>query len=101
VDDTWTNQQQVSLNITNLSPNATNGWKLQWWFPGGQSVTQLWNGTPSQSGAMATVTNASWNAVIPGNGGSQTDVGFIGTWDNTTNPSPPNFLFNGKRCERG
>jgi peroxidase len=101
VDSTWTGQQQVSLKITNLSPDATDGWRLQWLFPGGQTFRQLWNGNASQSGAQATVNNASWNAVIPGNGGSLTDVGFIGTWDNTTNPSPPNFTLNGKRCERG
>ncbi len=101
VDSTWTGQQQVSLKITNLSPDPTNGWRLQWWFPGGQTFRQLWNGQASQSGARATVDNASWNPVIPGNGGSLTDVGFIGTWDNTTNPDPPNFLLNGRRCARG
>ncbi len=47
-----------------------------------------------------TVSNASWNAVIPGNGGSLTDVGFTGAWDNTTDPSPANFLLNGRRCAR-
>src|SRR5437899_9083166 len=51
VDSTWTGMQQVSVNITNLSPTATNGWRLQWWFPGGQRITQLWNGRSSQSGA--------------------------------------------------
>jgi peroxidase len=101
VDSTWDGMQQVSVNITNLSPTATNGWTLQWWFPGGQRVTQLWNGQSSQNGALETVTNASWNAVIPGNGGTLAQVGFNGTQDNVTNPRPPNFLLNGRRCERG
>ena len=49
---------------------------------------------------MVTVRNASWNAVIPGNGGVLNQVGFNGTWDNATNADPPNILLNGRRCAR-
>jgi len=101
VDSTWDHAQQVSVKITNLSPTPINGWTLTWWFPTGQTITQLWNGAPpSQSGAMVTVRNASWNAVIPGNGGVLNQVGFNGTWDNATNADPPNILLNGRRCAR-
>jgi len=99
--DQWTSAFQVNLKITNLSSTATNGWTLRWTFPGGQTFNQVWNGNGSTSGVTATVTNASWNPVIPGNGGALTDVGFIATWDNATNARPPNFTLNGKRCARG
>jgi hypothetical protein len=102
--DAWTDAQRVDLTITNLSPQDTNGWTLQWLVPGGQTFTQVWNGNGSQSGAIATITNASWNAVIPGNGGrleGSFGVGFLATWDNATNPKPTFFTLNGKRCSGG
>jgi cellulase/cellobiase CelA1 len=102
LDSAWTGAFQVSLKITNLSPNPiTNGWALRFQFANGQDFQQLWNGTVSQNGVNVTVGNPSWNPVIPGNGGTVTDVGFIAHWDNTTNASPPNFSLNNARCARG
>ena len=97
---TWNGQYQVSLTIKNLGPQPINGWKLRWSFPTGQTVKELWNGVVSRNGAAVTVTNPSWNQVIPP-GGSVTDVGFIGTWDNVTNADPPNVTLNNARCARG
>jgi hypothetical protein len=99
-DSDWTGEFQVSLRITNLGPSALNGWTLRWNFGNGQSVKQLWNGTVSQSGARVSVGNPSWNPVIP-KGGTVTDVGFVGRWDNFTNAPPPNFTLNNARCARG
>jgi hypothetical protein len=97
----WTGLHQINLRITNLSPNATNGWTLLWQFPDSQTFNLVWNANGTTSGVNATLTNASWNAVIPGNGGVLADAGFIATWDNATNAKPPNFTLNGRRCARG
>jgi hypothetical protein len=100
IDSSWTNHYQVSLTITNNTTKPINGWSLQWWFANGQAVEQLWNGSASQSGTRVTVTNPSWNPTIPP-GGSVTDVGFVGGWDNQTNATPPWATLNNARCARG
>ena len=45
-------------------------------FPGGTTVSQLWNGTLSGSGSNYTVTNESWNGSIGANG--SVTFGFLG-----------------------
>ncbi|HEY9521860.1 MAG TPA: cellulose binding domain-containing protein, partial [Thermopolyspora sp.] len=54
---------------------AIGGWKVQWTFPNGQSITQLWNGTLSSSGSAITVTNLSWNGNLAAN--ATTSFGFL------------------------
>jgi hypothetical protein len=93
----WTDRFQINAIITNESNAPINGWTVRFQFPGGQRFVQSWNGTSAQSGTSASVTNASWNAVIPP-GGSPTDVGFIASWDNVTNPMPVNITLNNQRC---
>jgi hypothetical protein len=70
---------------------------LTWTFANGQTVTQLWNGNATQSGANVMVTNMSYNGSIPA-GGSYTGVGFNGTWNNTSNAIPASFAVNGTAC---
>ncbi|MFI6735211.1 cellulose binding domain-containing protein [Nonomuraea sp. NPDC050451] len=41
-----------------------DGWTVKWTWPGGQSVSSLWNGTQSVSGSAVTVRNASYNGSI-------------------------------------
>jgi len=94
---TWADRFQVNAIITNETTAPINGWTVRWQFPGGQTFVQNWNGTGTQSGSAATITNASWNAVIPP-GQAVPDVGFIGSWDNQTNPMPVNITLNNKRC---
>jgi hypothetical protein len=100
VTTTWTGNFQVNMKVTNLATTAINGWTLRWQFADGQSVSQLWNGSVSQSGPNVSVTNVSYNATIPP-GGSMDGVGFNATFDNTTNPLPVNFTVNNKRCALG
>jgi hypothetical protein len=100
IPTTWPGNFQVDLTLTNTSRSAWNGWSLRWQFANGQSVTQGWNGTFSQSGAAVSVDNAAWNANIPP-GGTLTGVGFNGTWDDATGALPVNFTVNGWRCALG
>ena len=96
ITNQWTPGFQVALSIDNTSATAINGWTLSWTFPNGQSVTQLWNGAETQTGANVSVTNLNYNANIPA-GGSYKDAGFTGTWSGT-NGIPSAFTLNGAAC---
>jgi len=96
ITNQWTPGFQVSLSIDNTSTTGINGWTLGWTFPNGQTLTQLWNGTATQSGTAVTVKNLNYNASIPA-GGSYKDVGFTGTWSGT-NGIPTAFTLNGASC---
>jgi peroxidase len=100
VDSAWNGEYQVSLVIRNLTRSPVNGWTVGWQFPGGQSIRTAWNSVASQRGSTVSLANPSWNTVIPA-GGTVTDAGFIGRWDNTTNPIPTNVTLNNRRCARG
>src|SRR3954464_3061099 len=73
VSSQWQGGFGASVNITNLG-DAVTSWRLTWSFGAGQTVTQLWNGSVSQSGAQVTVTNASYNGAIAA--GGSTAFGF-------------------------
>ncbi|ETK35711.1 hypothetical protein MPTA5024_12710 [Microbispora sp. ATCC PTA-5024] len=97
VSSEWPGGFGASVSVRNLG-DPVNGWRLTWSFPAGQTVTQLWNGTYTQSGSQVTVANASYNATIP-TGGS-TNFGFNGSW-NGSNPAPSSFALNGVTCTGG
>lgn len=93
--NSWPGGFQGQTVIKNTGSSTINGWTLAWTFPGDQKITQLWNGTYTQSGEAVRVTNASYNATIPP-GGTAT-VGFTGTFtSNDTSPSA--FTLNGSPC---
>jgi hypothetical protein len=87
----------AAITIVNNSSTALSSWTLSWTFANGQTVSSLWNGNETQSGANVTVTNESYNGSIPA-GGSYTGVGFNGTWNGTTNAIPTSFSLNGTAC---
>ncbi|MGA5302064.1 family 43 glycosylhydrolase [Nucisporomicrobium flavum] len=95
---TVTNQWQggfgASVTIDNLGDPIT-GWRLGWAFTAGQSVTQLWNGSVTQSGSQVTVTNAEYNASLPT--GGNVSFGFNGA-SPSGNPAPTGFTLNGVAC---
>jgi len=78
----WSGGLQGQVVVRNTGSSALNGWSIGWTLPSGETITNLWNGTLSQSGQAVTVTNASYNAAVPA-GGTVT-VGFTA---NTTNSS--------------
>ncbi|WP_308169787.1 arabinofuranosidase catalytic domain-containing protein [Acrocarpospora catenulata] len=97
VTNQWPGGFGANINVSNLGDPITS-WRLTWSFPAGQTITQLWNGTYTQSGAQVTVTNVAYNGSIP-TGGS-TGLGFNGTW-NGSNPAPSSFALNGVTCTGG
>ncbi|MFG1861870.1 endo-1,4-beta-xylanase [Microbispora bryophytorum] len=54
--------------------SAVDGWTVKWTWPGGQTISSLWNGTQSVSGSSVTVGNAAYNGSIAA--GSSTTFGF-------------------------
>jgi hypothetical protein len=93
----WGGGFQAGVTITNSSAAAVNGWTLTWTWPdSGEAVTQLWNGSETQSGSNVTVTNASYNAAIGANGGT-VSFGFLSS-DTGQTTAPAAFFLNGSIC---
>ena len=90
----------ATLTIENTGTTAWTSWTLTWTFANGQTISSLWNGVESQSGAVVTVASESYNGAVAA-GGSVTGVGFNGAWLGTTNAIPTNFAINGTACNGG
>jgi lysophospholipase L1-like esterase len=101
VDYRVTNQWQGGfggdVTITNVGDPIT-AWTLSWTFASGQTVVQAWNATVTQSAAVVTAKNVSYNGAIPG--GGTANFGFNGSWT-TANPIPSTFTLNGVTCTGG
>ncbi|MFZ1084266.1 MAG: cellulose binding domain-containing protein [Terracidiphilus sp.] len=87
----------AGITIDNTGTTAWTSWTLTWAFANGQTITSLWNGTETQSGANVTVKNLSYNGSVPA-GGNISGIGFNGTWNGTTNAVPTSFAVNGTTC---
>jgi glucose/arabinose dehydrogenase len=81
----WPGGFQASVRVVNTGFTPRTGWTVRFTFPSGQTITQLWDGTYTQTGANVTISNAPWNATLPPNGSAT--VGFLGTWS-TSNADP-------------
>lgn len=90
----WPGGFTGNIALTNLG-DPLNGWRLEWGFANGQTVTQGWGGEFSQSGSRVTVANTSWNANLATN--ATVTLGFNGTW-NGANTAPTSFALNGVTC---
>jgi Cellulose binding domain len=95
----WQGGFQGAVHIVNTGTSAINGWTLKWTFANGQVITQMWGGTPTQSGATVSVANVDYTAAIAAGGGS-VDVGFLANWT-SANAVPTAFTLNGVSCALG
>ncbi|MEN3308269.1 MAG: endo,4-beta-xylanase [Micromonosporaceae bacterium] len=73
----WNTGFQATVTVQNGSA-ARSSWTVSWAFPNGQTITQLWNGTFTQSGSAVTVRNASYNGSLGTS--ASTSFGFTGNW---------------------
>jgi glucuronoarabinoxylan endo-1,4-beta-xylanase len=92
----WGGGATVNITIKNNTATAVNGWTLAWTFPGNQTIINMWNATPTQSGASVSAKNMAYNAVIGANGGTQS-FGFNLSYSGT-NAKPTSFTLNGTAC---
>ncbi|MEU4163141.1 non-reducing end alpha-L-arabinofuranosidase family hydrolase, partial [Actinoplanes sp. NPDC026670] len=97
VSSQWTGGFGAAVTVTNLG-DPVDGWTLTWSYSAGQTVTQAWNTTLTQSGAAVTARNVTYNAAIPTNG--TVSFGFNGSWTGS-NPAPSAFSLNGVACTGG
>jgi mannan endo-1,4-beta-mannosidase len=91
----WPGGFQGEITIRNTGTAAINGWTLGFAFADGQTIANMWGGTPTQSGASVSVIPASYTSTIPAAG--SVTVGFIGT-KGTTNTAPTAFTLSGSTC---
>jgi hypothetical protein len=77
LSNSWSGGFQAAVTVSDTGSTPINGWTVSWTFPSGQTISQLWNGTLSQSGSSETVKNASYNGQIPA--GGSTSFGFTGS----------------------
>jgi len=87
---------QAAITIANTGTAALSNWSLKWTYSGNQHITNLWNGSLTQSGASETVNSLSYNGSIPA-GGSYNGMGFTGSVTGT-NAVPSSFTLNGTTC---
>ena len=87
----------ANVTIENTGTTAITSWSLTWAFANGQTISSLWNGIETQSGANVTVKNEPYNGSIAA-GGTLSGIGFNGTWNGTTNAIPTAFSLNGTAC---
>jgi hypothetical protein len=98
VQNQWPGGFTTNITITNLG-SALTSWTLGFDFPAaGQSVTQGWNATFSQSGAHVNAASMSYNGSL--GSGANIAIGFNGAWSGS-NPSPASFTLNGVTCNGG
>jgi hypothetical protein len=98
VNSQWPGGFGGSVTITNLGDPLTS-WTLVWSFTGGQTVTQAWNTSLTQSGSQVTARNAGYNGSIATNGTAS--FGFNGSLTGSSNPVPAAFTLNGTTCTGG
>ncbi|HEX5082156.1 MAG TPA: DUF1800 family protein [Blastocatellia bacterium] len=92
----WPTGFQGEVTVINNGP-AINGWTVTFTFPTTtQTVTELWNGVYTQTGQTVTVSNASYNAIVPS--GGSIFFGFNAAWSGS-HPAPTGFSLNGQSCD--
>lgn len=91
----WQSGFQGEIVIRNTGTTAVNGWTLGFTFANGQTITNMWGGTPTQSGGTVSVKPASYTTTIPAAG--SVTLGFIAD-KGSTNTAPSTFTLDGTTC---
>ncbi|MGC4891548.1 cellulose-binding domain-containing protein [Micromonospora sp. DT227] len=94
VTSQWSGGFGADVTVTNLG-DPVNGWTLAWSYAAGQTVSQAWNASVSQSGSRVTATNAAYNGSL--GTGAAASFGFNGAFTGS-NPAPTSFTLNGTTC---
>ncbi|MFE0808631.1 cellulase family glycosylhydrolase [Streptomyces sp. NPDC058848] len=91
----WPGGFQGEIAVRNTGAAPLGPWTLAFTFPDGQTVTNMWGGTPTQTGGAVTVAPAPYTATIPA-GGTVT-LGFT-AGKGAANTAPAVFSVNGNAC---
>ncbi|MGW2627381.1 non-reducing end alpha-L-arabinofuranosidase family hydrolase, partial [Micromonospora taraxaci] len=90
----WQGGFTANVSVTNLG-DPLSSWTLTWSYGAGQTVTQAWSTSLTQSGSAVTARNVSYNGAVATNG--SVSFGFNGSWTGS-NPAPSSFALNGVTC---
>ncbi|GGQ10979.1 cellulase family glycosylhydrolase [Streptomyces mutabilis] len=91
----WPGGFQGEIAVRNTGTAPLGPWTLTFTFPDGQTVTNMWGGTATQTGGAVSVTPASYTATVPA-GGTVT-LGFTAA-KGAANTAPAAFSVNGTAC---
>ncbi|WP_328352848.1 cellulose binding domain-containing protein [Streptomyces sp. NBC_00445] len=95
VTNEWSGGFQADVRLSNTGTSAWSGWSLNWAFPSGQTISQLWNADHTQSGSAVTAKNVGWNGTVAA--GSSVSFGFTGSWSGA-NAKPASFKLGDQVC---
>ncbi|WP_405390573.1 cellulase family glycosylhydrolase [Streptomyces sp. NBC_01102] len=91
----WSAGFQGEIVIRNTGTSTIDGWTLGFAFADGQTISNMWGGTPAQSGGTVSVTPASYTASIAA--GASVTVGFTAA-RGAANTAPTAFTLSGATC---
>jgi chitin-binding protein len=77
VVNAWQGGYQAQVTVSNPGHDTLAGWSVTLDLPGGQTITQVWNGRLSERGTSATIANLSYNAEMSAD--ASTTFGFLGS----------------------
>ncbi len=95
ITNQWADGFQAEVRLTNTGQAPWDGWSLTWSFADGQRISQLWNGSPTQTGAAVAVRNTDWNGTVAA--GSSAAFGFTAT-RSAANTAPTAFEVGDRAC---
>ncbi|MEV8372154.1 cellulase family glycosylhydrolase [Kribbella sp. NPDC056861] len=93
--NTWTGGLTATLRITNTAPTALTTWTLAFSFPPGQTLSNGWGATWTQSASAVTAASLPYNGAIPP--GATVEIGLNATSTGTSTP-PTAFTLNNTPC---
>jgi cellulase/cellobiase CelA1 len=73
----WNGGFQAEVTVTNTGASALPGWVVTWTFANGQTISNMWGGTHTQTGANVSVRNVGYTGNIAPN--ASVSAGFIGS----------------------
>ncbi|MFE6590898.1 cellulase family glycosylhydrolase [Streptomyces sp. NPDC057781] len=91
----WPGGFQGEIAVRNTGTAPISPWTLAFAFADGQTITNMWGGTPTQNAGAVSVAPASYTSTIPA-GGTVT-LGFTGG-KGGINTVPTGFSLNGAAC---
>ncbi len=77
----WQGGFQGEVVVTNITTSPIQSWSVSFTYANGQTVTQMWGGSYTQTGARVSVVNMGWNGQVPP--GQSTSFGFLANWSGT------------------